>query len=163
MAQADVKAGKPKPSRRHAVLAALLAALLAVSLANAATILFTKTVQITVGEPITLSNPNWLGVSHSVSPGENMNFTVNIRNNGTQTYQASITLSLVSNGPKGTARLYLNETLVMTAFFNGNSTSKTHTFNINPGNTYFTRLNLDIPSDSPSGNVNMTVTVQRVG
>jgi hypothetical protein len=163
MAQADVKAVKPKPSRRHAVLAALLSALLAVSLANAATILFTKTVQITVGEPIALSNTNWLPASQTVSPGQNINYTVNIYNGGPQTYQASITLSLQSNGPKGAARLYLNETLVITAFFNGNSTSKTHTFNIAPGNTYFTRLNLDIPSDSPSGNVNMTVTVQRVG
>jgi len=152
-----------KKQIRQVVAASLMAALLAISVVNAATVIFQKTVQITVGEPITLSNPNWLPASQTVNPGQNVNYTVNLANTGPNPYTVSITLNLVSNGPKGTARLYLNGTNVIAAFFNGNSTSKTYVISpFSPGTVYSVRLNLDIPPDSAGGNLNMTVVVSRV-
>ena len=155
------KIGKPL---KHTTLAAVLAALLAVSVANAAFVIFGKTVQITVSEPILLSNPNWLPASQTVSPGQNTNYTVDISNVGPNPHHVEIDLDVVSGGPSGAARLYANNTLVLTAFFAGNSTSKTYAINpFNPNTLYNLRLNLDIPSTSPPGSVNMTVTVTRVG
>jgi len=146
-----------------AVLVGILIVLLAVSMANAAVVIFSKTVQVIVGEPITFSNPNWLPASQSISPGQNTNYTVTISNSGPNTYQTAIILTVVSDGPNGTARLYLNSSLILTVFFDGNSTTKTHTFSFAPGTFYDGRLNLAIPATSPAGHVNMTVTVQRLG